>query len=318
MLPDWFSATLQTSQKCGRYVFTRSSAMPQNGLIYRVLIASPSDCIKERSSIPDIIYAWNASHSFHTGVILEPVMWESHVIPQMGARPQEIINNQIVDSCDFLIGAFWTRMGTATGNHVSGTAEEIDRLRLQGKNVLLYFSAAPVMPDSIDLDQYKALSDYKKSIRDQGITFDYASVSDFREMLQKHISSLMAGITNENKKAPDVNEKSDVEMFKSQFESFLRKLQAEWAAERDSEPYSTDGAKYILDSAVDDLLDYQAQIVSDPKNELIPIFQEATKSMKALQRHQVFLDGGKSFKEFWVKGDQAINSLNQLPPILAQ
>ena len=294
--------------------------MPQNGLIYRILIASPSDCVKERSSIPDIIYSWNASHSFHTGIILEPVMWESHVVPEMGARPQEIINNQIVDSCDFLVGAFWTRMGTATGGHVSGTAEEIDRLRKEGKKTLLYFSSAPVMPDSVDLEQYKALSDYKKSIRDQGITFDYSTISDFREMLQKHISTLMAGISKDTKAetAPEEDEKSDVEMFKSQFESFLRKLQAEWAAERDSEPYGIDDAKYILESAVGDLLDYQSQVVSDPENQLIPIFKNATKSMKALQRHSVYMDGGKSFKEFWKKGDEAIAYLNKLPEALSQ
>ncbi|WP_144199668.1 hypothetical protein [Shewanella sp. KCT] len=294
--------------------------MPQNGLIYRILIASPADCVKERSSIPDIIYSWNASHSFHTGIILEPVMWESHVVPEMGARPQEIINNQIVDSCDFLIGAFWTRMGTATGGHVSGTAEEIDRLRKQGKKTLLYFSSAPVMPDSVDLEQYKALSDYKKSVRNEGITFDYSSISDFREMLQKHLSTLMAGISKDTKAetAPEEYEKSDVDMFKSQFESFLRKLQAEWAAERDSEPYGIDDAKYILENAVGNLLDYQSQIVSDPENQLIPIFQNATKSMKALLRHRVYMDGGKSFKEFWKKGDEAIAYLNKLPETLSQ
>lgn len=288
--------------------------MPQEGIIYRVLIASPSDCVKERSSIPDIVYAWNASHSFHTGVILEPVMWESHVVPELGARPQEIINNQIVDSCDFLVGAFWTRMGTATGNHVSGTAEEIDRLRRQGKKTLLYFSSAPVVPDSIDPDQYKALRDYKKSIRDQGITFDYSSIGEFRDMLQKHISSIMAEITNENisSKVSEEKEKSEMENFRLQIESFLRKLRAEWAVERDSEPYGIEEAQSIIESAVGDLLDYQSQIVSDPNNQLIPIFEKSTKAMKALTRHMVYMDGGESFDEFWKKGDDAIENLEKI------
>jgi hypothetical protein len=96
--------------------FQEYKICPKKGLIYRVLIASPSDCVKERSSIPEIIYSWNSSHSFPTGIILEPVMWESHVIPDLGGRPQEVINKQIVDSCDFLIGAFWTRIGTVTGD----------------------------------------------------------------------------------------------------------------------------------------------------------------------------------------------------------
>lgn len=295
--------------------------MPQKGTIYRILIASPSDCVKERSSIPETIYSWNSVHSFHTGIMLEPVMWETHVIPELGNRPQETINNQIVDSCDFLIGAFWTRMGTATGEHVSGTAEEIDRLRNQGKKIFLYFSSAPVVPESIDPDQYKALVEYKKSLRGQGITFDYSNIGEFREMLQRHLSSLMASITKENGTAEPEKEgnieNSQLEMFKSQIETFLRKLDARWVAEKDSGPHNITDAQYIISSSLDDLIHYRSQIVSDPENKLLPIFSEATKTMKELGRHQLYMDGGKSFKEFWEKGDAAIELLKRLPLALS-
>lgn len=248
-------------------------------------------------------------------------MWETHVIPEMGSRPQEIINKQIVDSCDFLIGAFWTRIGTATGDHVSGTAEEIDRLRSQGKKIFLYFSSAPVVPESIDLDQYKTLIEYKKSLRDQGITFEYSDIGGFREILQRHLSSLMASISNgsgadkiEQEKEAD----SEIEMFKSQIESFLRKFEAKWTAERDSEPHNIEDAKYIISSALDDLLHYRSQIVSDPENKLIPIFSEASKEMKALGRHTLYMDGGKPFREFWSKGDAVIDALKKLPLALSK
>jgi hypothetical protein len=293
--------------------------MPQMGTIYRVLIASPSDCVKERSAIPAIIYSWNSVHSYHTNTILEPVMWETHVIPALGDRPQEIINNQIVDSCDFLIGAFWTRIGTATGDHVSGTAEEINRLRSQGKQILLYFSSAPVVPESIDPDQYKALIEYKKSLRGHGITFDYSDISEFREMLQRHLSSLMASITKGNGtiEPEEQKKKSEIEMFKSQIEAFLRKFEAEWHAERDSEPHNIEDAQFIISSALNDLLHYRSQIVSDPENKLIPIFTEASKTMKELGRHELYLDGGKSFRSFWEKGDAVIERLNELPLALS-
>jgi len=293
--------------------------MPQNGIIYRVLIASPSDCVKERSSIPEIIYSWNSSHSYHTGIILEPVMWETHVIPQLDDRPQDIINNQIVDSCDFIIGTFWTRIGTATGDHISGSAEEIDRLRGQGKKVLLYFSSSPVVPDSIDPEQYQALLEYKKKLRNEGITFNYSNISEFREMLQKHLSALMASITKESgvTVTPIEKEESDAEMFKSQFEAFLRKYMAEWAAERDSEPHDIEDAKYIVESALDDLLHYQSQIVVDPENELIPTFSEAAIIMKELGRHTLYIDGGKSFEKFWEKGDSVIVLLKKISVVLS-
>lgn len=295
--------------------------MPQNGTIYRILIASPSDCVKERSSIPEIIYSWNSVHSFHTGIILEPVMWETHVFPEMGNRPQEIVNKQIVDSCDFLIGAFWTRIGTATGDYVSGTAEEIDRLRSQGKKIFLYFSSAPVVPESIDQDQYKARIEYEKNLRGQGITFKYSDMGEFREMLQRHLSSLMASITKGSSadELEQVKEKgSEVEMFKSQIEAFLRKFEAKWVAERDSDPHNIEDAKYIVSSALDDLLHYRSQIVSDPENVLIPIISEASKEMKALGRHTLYLDGGNSFREFWEKGDAVIDALKKLPLALSK
>ncbi|MFC7047841.1 hypothetical protein [Emcibacter nanhaiensis] len=293
--------------------------MPRAGQIYRILIASPSDCVKERAAIPQIIYAWNAAHSLHSDVILEPIMWESHVVPELGGRPQEIINNQIVASCDFLIGAFWTRIGTATGNHISGTAEEIDLLRKQGKKTLLYFSSAPVMPESIDAEQYKALKEFKDGLREQGITFEYSDIGEFREMLQRHISSIMAEILKNQAplQSSQDQEENGLEMFRSQFESFSRRFRAEWAAERDSEPMSIEEAQYIISSAVDDLLNFQAQITSDPQGKLIPKFEHSTKALKTLLRHQVYLDGGKSFREFWEKGDRAIESLQEISNILS-
>jgi hypothetical protein len=106
-------------------------------------------------------------------------------------------------------------------------------------------------------------------------------------------------------------------MFKSQFEAFLRKFEAEWHAERDSEPHNIEDAQYIISSALDELLHYRSQIVSDPENKMIPIFTEASKTMKELGRHQLYLDGGKSFRAFWEKGDAVIERLKKLPLALS-
>ena len=91
--------------------------------VYKVLIASPSDVVHERKAIPEVIGSWNATHSEDYGVILMPVMWETHSTPGMGDRPQAILNKQLVASCDLLVWAFWTRIGTYTGVAESGTVE---------------------------------------------------------------------------------------------------------------------------------------------------------------------------------------------------
>jgi hypothetical protein len=81
--------------------------MPFNSVTYRVLIASPSDLDEERRAVRDAVNDWNAQSSVSENVVLLPVMWESHVHPQTGVRPQDAINRQIVDTSDILIGMFW-------------------------------------------------------------------------------------------------------------------------------------------------------------------------------------------------------------------
>ena len=169
--------------------------MPQIGLIYRILVASPSDCIHERKAIPEVIYSWNAMNSFQRSAILEPVLWETHAIPELGDRPQAIINKQLVEKCDILVGTFWTRLGTHTGKATSGTVEEIEEFRKAGKPVLLYFSSVPVVPESIDRKQYKALSNYKKQLEKEGIIFKYDSMTDLQEQFQMHLSEVVEKVS---------------------------------------------------------------------------------------------------------------------------
>ena len=55
---------------------------------------------------------------------LEPVKW-GNACPTRGWRTAAaILNKQLVENCDILIGTFWTRLGTNTGMAESGTVEE--------------------------------------------------------------------------------------------------------------------------------------------------------------------------------------------------
>lgn len=299
--------------------------MPQQGLIFRILVASPSDCVKERKVAPEIIYSWNAANSLRNAAILEPVLWETHATPAMGDRPQALINKQLVQQCDVLVGVFWTRLGTNTGVAESGTAEEIEEFRKDGKPVLLYFSSAPVVPESIDHDQYQKLITYKKTLQDQGIVFSYDSVGAFRELLQRHLASTIGDLLTAHGKSSDsvlTPEESDeikaVKMFKSQFESFLRRLEAEWGAERDSEPHGIDDGKYILRNAADEVLSFKSQIVKDDGPGLTGLLQDALKRIKELGRHGLYLDGGVSYRAFWDEGDKLIENLKKIPEILEE
>ena len=165
--------------------------MPAKGTIVRILIASPSDCVDERQVIPEVAYAWNAANTLTTDTLIEPVKWETHAIPELGDRPQALLNRRLVATSDILVGTFWTRLGTDTGLAASGTAEEIEQFRSAGKHVLLYFSKAPIPPDKIDFAQYEKLKAYKKQLQAYGITFDYDSVQQLRHLFTQHLAAAM-------------------------------------------------------------------------------------------------------------------------------
>lgn len=117
-----------------------------------------------------------------------PIGWESHSSPAMGDRPQGIISKQILKGCDLLIAVFWTKFGTPTGKAESGTAEEIKEHLADGKPALLYFSSEPVVPDSIDPEQYRALKAFEKEKMGQGLIERYDSKTEFREKLVRQLA----------------------------------------------------------------------------------------------------------------------------------
>jgi len=106
--------------------------MAKTVIEYRCLFISPSDVEAERKAISEVISSWNAQIGESLGTRIELVRWESHSIPEIGDEPQAILNRQLVDNCDFGIAVFWSRLGTPTADHVSGSIEEIEKLMERG------------------------------------------------------------------------------------------------------------------------------------------------------------------------------------------
>jgi len=184
--------------------------------VYKVLIASPGDVIEERMAISDVISEWNNLHSENNNVVLLPVKWETHSAPLMGNRPQGVINNQIVQTCDMAVGVFWTRLGSPTGVSESGTAEEIEWFIKNDKPVMLYFSSAHVDPTKLDLVQYGALKEFEKKMQKVGLTGSYSNITDFREKLLRQLSiNVTSLVSNQPTVTPTTKEaKAKVEAVK--------------------------------------------------------------------------------------------------------
>src|ERR1043166_3123927 len=139
--------------------------MLNNARAIQILLAGPSDVKKELQAIREVIEDWNAAHSRTEKIILQAIHWDSHAFPQMGDRPQGVINTQLVDRCDILIAVFWKSVGSPTGVAPSGTIEEIERVRTSGRPVMLYFSEAKV-PLNADMAKIAQVRQYKESLTD--------------------------------------------------------------------------------------------------------------------------------------------------------
>src|SRR5690554_5440653 len=156
--------------------------------VYQVFIASPSDVPRERQLAREIVYEWNSINSFDKKICLLPVGWEHNSSPEMGGRAQDFINKQILENSDLLIGIFWTRVGTPTGDSISGSVEEIENHVKSGRPAMLYFSNTPVRPDSIDQKQYKELQNFKKDCNKKGLVETFESIDDLRTKLTRQLS----------------------------------------------------------------------------------------------------------------------------------
>lgn len=168
--------------------------------VYRILISSPSDVKEERQAVQDVIYNWNIFNSFRQKITLEPVLWERNAAPDMSDSPQEVINKQLVDNCDFMVAFFGTRIGTETSKAISGTVEEIDNFLNKEKPVLLYFSGKSVDPENIDPKQLNKLREYREKCTKKGLVKYYKTIAEFREMLSGHISFVTDTKLNDHKK----------------------------------------------------------------------------------------------------------------------
>lgn len=211
------------------------------------MIASPSDVIREREIIREVIYDWNYVNSQREEIILQPIAWDTHSSPSMGDRPQAIINDQILENCDLLVAVFWTRIGSPTGEEISGTVEEIKKHFESGKPTMIYFSSAPVRPDSVDAEQYEALKSFKSWCQSNGLTENYDSTEDFRNKFYRQLSqTVIRKFTNDDSKTNE-NQRSNVN--EPEKEDFNKTLYRE---EKEISDQLTDNQKKLLVEASND------------------------------------------------------------------
>jgi hypothetical protein len=154
--------------------------------VLRVLIASPSDTRDERDAVERALHEWNATRAAREQVVLLPRRWETNAVPVLGGSGQGAINKQLLDNADIVIALFDSRLGQATNAAVSGTAEEIERADVAGKQVHVYFSEEP-LPRDVDTEQLSALRDFKLALQSRGLLGSYTDPGDLAGQVRNAI-----------------------------------------------------------------------------------------------------------------------------------
>lgn len=168
--------------------------------VLEVFIASPSDVTIERNLTEKIVQEWNAIHSKNNGTILLPMRWEKNVYSDFSSTPQNIINKQILENADVLIAIFWSKIGTPTKEHESGTVEEL-RLHIEAKKpAIVVFSKKP-LPQDYDRVQFDQLQLFKKWCQSCGVYFEFERSNDFNELIRNQLSLVL----NKNFLSPQKN-----------------------------------------------------------------------------------------------------------------
>lgn len=159
----------------------------------RVLVASPSDTVEERTMVTKVIPELNKLHGTMEGFNLEALLWETDSYPALGIDAQDVLNRQLADY-DIFVGMMSTRFGSSTRRGDSGTEEEfdraLDRYFTNPKNIriLFYFRNATVKLFDLDIEQAWRVREFRARIQRQGLLVgEYNTAEDFRAKVQKDL-----------------------------------------------------------------------------------------------------------------------------------
>jgi len=158
--------------------------------ILSIFIGSPGDLQEERKIAHNVVERINKNVGRNLGIYIELRGWED-TLPGYGTRPQEIINEELIE-CDIFVGLLWERWGTPPGGengYTSGFEEEYYLALEQKENdemldIFLFFKD---MSESLKRDpgeQATQVLNYKESVeKDRKVFFDtFSESADWKEL----------------------------------------------------------------------------------------------------------------------------------------
>jgi len=171
--------------------------MPKGERVICVFISAPDEVRTQIKAVAKIVDQLNDAHGKHLGIRLRLIYWRRDVVPGLGPDSQEVINTQIGEDYEIFLGLLWTRFGTPTPRAGSGTEEEFNRAYARWQTnpeslaVMMYFSEVSISPSAIDVHQLAKVRDFRSGIQDQGIYSVFKTRSEFKSLVDTHLSHHM-------------------------------------------------------------------------------------------------------------------------------
>ncbi|MGI9099644.1 MAG: hypothetical protein ACR2H2_14335 [Solirubrobacteraceae bacterium] len=155
--------------------------------VVRIVVVSPGDVAQERAVAQTVVDELNRGVAADRGCRLSLWRWETDARPGMHLQgSQELIDELMdIEDADVVVGVFWKRFGTPTGEAASGTEHELRRAwsawQERGRpEVMVYFCARAYAPKSPDeLAQWQRVLEFQRDLPSEQFAWRYESVGQF-------------------------------------------------------------------------------------------------------------------------------------------
>lgn len=161
--------------------------MPYSATAYRLLTSCPGDIPTEDiEAVREAVGRFNANYGREFGAVVVPLHWTADAVAEHGSRPQEVINTQLVDEADVVIVLFWGRLGSPTGEEISGTVEELEKAIERGAYGAILHCQRD-LPADVDAEQLTAVRKYLEEARKRSFIQGYND----RAVLGRHVEAIL-------------------------------------------------------------------------------------------------------------------------------
>lgn len=166
----------------------------------RVFVSSPGDVAAERNVMKELVEGINRSDGQAGGFRLELFRWEDDVVPQLGPKPQQVVDSQ-TPVYDIYVGIMSSRFGTPSGRYGSGTEKEYKDALKNWKSagapwITFYFDDAPSLSSQpAEIEQYLKVCKFREQMQKRGLYATYKGVrgseNGFYEKVSEHLRKIV-------------------------------------------------------------------------------------------------------------------------------